>query len=68
MFSDDDNFPKPKLAPNSSSDVNVMEIMLYLGVDKISFASSVENIDCNHTTSSHKIDPFMVVRIHSKRG
>ena len=49
MFSDDSNFPNPKLEPNSSSEVKVIEVILYLGVDGINFASFVENIDCKCT-------------------
>ena len=33
MFSDDNNFPNPKLTPNSASDVKVIEVTLYSGVD-----------------------------------
>ena len=31
----DNNFPNPKLAHNSLSDVKIVKIKLYLGVDRI---------------------------------
>ena len=34
MFSDNSNFETPKLAPNSSSDVKVVEIRPYPGVNE----------------------------------
>ena len=68
-FSGDNNsFPSPKLAPNSSSNVKVIGITFYPRVDGISFASSVGNIDCTRTNCSGKVASFMVVRIHWKRG
>ena len=66
--SDDNNFANPKLAPNSSSDVKIIETTFYAGIDGIGFASFVENIDCNRTNLSRKIVSVMVVRIYSKRG